>query len=70
MIAGTSMEGTEAAADFCLQPDSVAALRRALGIGGSAPFPAFEILLAASSAAGAGVNAQVLSVRAERPDVQ
>jgi hypothetical protein len=68
MIAGTSMEGTEAAAHFCLQPDSVATLRRALGLGSGSPFPAFEILLATSSEAGTGVNARIVSARVHSHD--
>lgn len=70
MIAGTTMEGTEAAADFCLQPDSIAMLHRALGIASSSPFPAFEILLATSSKAGAGVNAHIVASRSESHDAQ
>lgn len=70
MIAGTSMEGTEAAADFCLEPDSVAAVRHALGIGSSAQVPAFELLLATSSKAGTGVSAQVVAIRTIRSDAR
>ncbi len=63
LIAGTSMEGTEAAAEFCLQPDSVSILRSDLGIGIAKSLPPFEILLATSSQGGAGVGAQITSAR-------
>lgn len=69
-IAGTSMEGTEAAADFCLESDSVAAVRRALGIGASAEVPAFELLLSTSSKAGTGIGAQVVSIRTIDSDLR
>jgi hypothetical protein len=63
LIGGTSMEGTEAAADFCLQPDPVRILRHDLGIDDGKQLPAFEMLLTTSSKGGAGVGAQVVSVR-------
>jgi hypothetical protein len=63
LIAGTSMEGTEAAAEFCLRPDSISILRNDLGVGGARTLPPFEILLATSSRGGAGVGAQVVSAR-------
>lgn len=63
LIAGTSMEGTEAAAEFCLRPDSIAVLHRELGIQNGKPLPPFEILLSTASEGGAGVAAQVVSAR-------
>lgn len=68
MIAGTSMEGTEAAADFCLQPESLGAVRRALHLGPSEPIPTFEMLLATSSKAGTGISAQVVATRTTASD--
>jgi hypothetical protein len=62
-IAGTTLEGTEAAADFCLQPDSVSILRRALGIGNVERLPAFEVLLVTSRMGGTGIGARVVSAR-------
>jgi hypothetical protein len=63
LIAGTSMEGTEAAAAFCLQPESVALLRRDLGLSDGKPLPAFEVLLFTSAKGGAGVSARIVSAR-------
>jgi hypothetical protein len=63
LIGGTSMEGTEAAADFCLQPKSVSILRKDLGIGGTRSLPAFEALVVTSAEGGAGVAAQLVSSR-------
>lgn len=63
LIGGTSMEGTEAAAEFCLQPGSVAVLRDALKVGATKPMPAFELFLVTSSEGGAGVAAQLVSSR-------
>lgn len=63
LIGGTSMEGTEAAAEFCLQPGSVATLRDDLKIGAANPLPAFEVLVVTSNEGGAGVAAQVVSAR-------
>jgi hypothetical protein len=64
LIAGTTMEGTEAAADFCLQPDSVLILRHDLGIGNVKELPAFEVLLATSAEGGTGIEAHLVSARA------
>lgn len=63
LIGGTSMEGTEAAAEFCLQPGSVAILRDSLKTRAGMPLPAFEILVAASTEGGAGVAAELVSSR-------
>jgi hypothetical protein len=63
LIGGTTMEGTEAATDFCLQPDSVRELHRDLGIDDGKQLPPFEVLLATSSTGGTGVGAHVVSVR-------
>jgi hypothetical protein len=63
LIAGTSMEGTEAAAEFCLRHDSVSVLHRELGIENGKPLPPFEILLSTASEGGAGVAAHVVSAR-------
>jgi hypothetical protein len=63
LIAGTTMEGTEAAADFCLQSDSVSILRRALGIGNVERLSGFEVLLATSRMGGTGIGARVVSAR-------
>ena len=63
LIAGTSMEGTEAAAEFCLQPESVSILRRDLGVVSGQPLHAFELLLLTSSKGGAGIGARVISAR-------
>lgn len=63
LIGGTSMEGTEAAAEFCLQPDSVAILRKNLKISTANPLPEFEMLVVTSTEGGAGVAAQIVSSR-------
>lgn len=49
LIAGTSMEGTEAAAEFCLRPDSISVLHRELGVESGEPLPPFEIPLSTAS---------------------
>jgi hypothetical protein len=63
LIAGTSMEGTEAAAEFCLQPESVSMFLNQLGVGSEQKIPAFEALLLTSSKGGTGIGARVISLR-------
>jgi hypothetical protein len=63
LIAGTSMEGTEAAADFCLRADSIPELLRALHLGSESRMPPFEALLMTSSKGGTGISAHVVAAR-------
>lgn len=63
LIAGTSMEGTEAAAEFCLQPESVRVILHALGLGAAGKIPPFEVLLLTSSKGGAGIGASLVAAR-------
>lgn len=63
LIAGTSMEGTEAAADFCLRADSVPELLTALHLGSADRIPSFEALLMTSSKGGTGISARVVAAR-------
>lgn len=63
LIAGTSMEGTEAAAEFCLQPESVSVILHGLGLSASSKVPPFEVLLLTSSKAGAGIGARLVAAR-------
>jgi hypothetical protein len=63
LIAGTSMEGTEAAADFCLRADAVPELLSALHLRNGDRMPAFEALLMTSSKGGAGISARIVAAR-------
>lgn len=63
LIAGTSMEGTEAAADFCLRADSVSELQGALHLASGDRMPSFEALLMTSSKGGTGISARVVAAR-------
>lgn len=63
LIAGTSMEGTEAAAEFCLQPESVSVILHELGLGATSKIPPFEVLLLTSSKGGAGIGARLVAAR-------
>jgi hypothetical protein len=63
LIAGTSMEGTEAAAEFCLEPESVSKILRGLGLRAGEKIPPFEVLLLTSSKGGAGIGAELVASR-------
>lgn len=63
LIAGTSMEGTEAAAEFCLQSESVPVILHGLGLGATGKIPPFEVLLLTSSKGGAGIGARLVAAR-------
>lgn len=62
MIAGMSMESTEAAIDYCLSPDSMQLLA-SLHIHGTSDIPPFEALLRTTREGGTGVKAELVSVR-------
>lgn len=63
LIAGLSMESTESAADFCMDPTSMPILAHALGVQSTAKLPYFEALLGTSKDYGTGVGAQLLDIR-------
>ena len=63
LIAGTSMESTESAANFCLDAQSSKALLAALGTDNPAKMPYFEALLQTNEASGTGLNAKVVAIR-------
>jgi len=63
LIAGTSMESTESAANFCLDTQSGKALLTALGTDNPAKMPYFEALLQTSEASGTGLNAKIIAIR-------
>lgn len=63
LIAGTSMESTESAANFCLDAQSSKALLAALGTDNPAKMPYFEALLQTSEASGTGLNAKIIAIR-------
>lgn len=62
MIAGMSMESTEAAIDYCLSPDSMQLLA-SLHIHETSEIPPFEALLRTTREGGTGVKAELVSVR-------
>lgn len=62
MIAGMSMESTEAAVDFCLSPDSMKLLST-LNVNGAGEVPPFEALLRTKKEGGTGVRAELIAVR-------
>lgn len=67
MIAGMSMESTEAAVDFCLSPDSMKLLS-ALHASGTNNIPPFEALLRTKKEGGTGVRAELIAVRPAKPN--
>lgn len=62
-LAGTNMEGTEAAAELLLNPASFEKLRTRLGVAPTGSFPYFEALIRARSQAGAGSGAEIIAIR-------
>ena len=63
LIAGTSMESTESAANFCLDAQSSQAILAALHIKNPAKLPYFEALLQTNEASGTGLNAKIIAIR-------
>ncbi len=63
LIAGTSMESTESAANFCLDTQSSKALLAALRTTDPAKLPYFEALLQTNEASGTGLNAKIVDIR-------
>lgn len=62
MIAGITMESTEAAVDFCLSPDSMKLLAHLPSNGKNSVAP-FEALLRTKQEDGTGVKAELIAVR-------
>jgi hypothetical protein len=62
-IAGTNMEGTEAAAEMLLEERLFRELARELRLESGAPVPYFEAVIRAASIGGAGLNPSVVLAR-------
>jgi len=62
-IAGTNMEGTEAAADLLLNERQFSMLLNRLGVSGQSPIPFFEAVIRASSIGGAGSASEIVAFR-------
>lgn len=62
-IAGTNMEGTEAAAETLLNERSFKLLEQHLNAGASRPLPYFEVVIRSTSIGGAGSSPEVVAVR-------
>ncbi len=67
LIAGTSMESTESAANFCLDTQSSKALFAALRTNNPDRIPYFEALLQTNEASGTGLNARIVAIRLLKP---
>jgi hypothetical protein len=67
LIAGTSMESTESAANFCLDTQSSKALFAALRTNNPDKIPYFEALLQTNEASGTGLNARIVAIRLLKP---
>jgi hypothetical protein len=67
LIAGISMESTESAADFCMNPKSFQLLLNALGVTDSGDIPSFEALLSTSKEDGTGMQSKLISTRRLEP---
>lgn len=63
LIGGTEMEATEAGGDMLLNENSLAALRKSLGLRQGEPFPDFEALLATRRVGGTSPQAELIAVR-------
>jgi hypothetical protein len=63
LIGGTEMEATEAGGDFLLNENSLAALRKTLGLRPREPFSDFEALLATRRVGGTSPQAELIAVR-------
>jgi hypothetical protein len=63
LVSGTTIEATEAAAEFVLSPRSPELIVTALGIRALSPASSFEILLETSAVGGTAKNAHVVACR-------
>ena len=63
IIAGVSMEGTEAAGDFVTNPDLCAKLTETMGVANRAKMPPFEVLLKLRSVGGSSSDTRVVAYR-------
>jgi hypothetical protein len=68
LIAGDSMESTEAAANFCLDTKSSEALLSALGVSDKGAIPPFEAVVKTYQASGTGLKAELVTVRSHRAE--
>jgi hypothetical protein len=67
LIAGLSMEATEACGDFVLRRETRGALLRALGVASEAELDRFEVVVRTTAVAGTGRTAQVIASRRNAP---
>lgn len=67
LIAGFSMEATEACGDFLLKPESRLRLLRALGVPSESEIAGFEVVLKTNAVSGTGRTAEIIATRASRP---
>lgn len=65
LIAGFSMEATEACGDFLLKPENRSLLVRALGVPAESGLAGFEIVLKTKAVSGTGRTAEIIATRAK-----
>jgi hypothetical protein len=66
LIAGFSMEATEACGDFLLKPENRQRLLQALGVSSESGLAGFEVVLKTSAVAGTGRTAEFIATRVSR----
>jgi hypothetical protein len=66
LIAGFSMEATEACGDFLLKPENRQRLLQALGAPSESGLAGFEVLLKTSAVSGTGRTAEIIAARVSR----
>ncbi len=64
LIAGFSMEATEACGDFVLKPENRQKLMEAMGVSSEAALEGFELVLKTSAVSGTGRTAEIVAARA------
>ena len=70
LIAGTSMEATESAANFCLDTQSSRTLLATLGVKHGEKIPSFEALLKTYEKSGTGLKAELVMARTFKSEFQ
>jgi hypothetical protein len=64
LIAGFSMEATEACGDFLLKPENRQRLLKALGVSSESSLAGFEVVLKTNAVSGTGRTAEIIATRA------